>query len=188
MIGSRRAPAEMSYILFAFSEDFDTIASPFSIYRAMRKPGWLRSRGDRVVKSRPSKELFMSWQSVLATVAEAVLKAVNSPAVAASPSPTPAKAVGLDITATGLTAFVNFVGPIVRIVEGKGTFADDEDAANAVMNAIATFDPAAAPVITMIELAEPTFEAIVDLAKAGKITGGYPDIVGEENSTNFKDR
>ena len=131
----------------------------------------------------------MSWQSVLATVAEAVLKAVNSPAApAAAPAPTSGKPAGLDITATGLTAFVNFVGPIVRIVEGKGTFADDEAAANAVMNAIATFDPAAVPVVTMIELAEPTFEAIVGLVKSGTVTGGYPDIVGEENSTNFKDR
>jgi hypothetical protein len=126
-----------------------------------------------------------SWRSLVAIAAEAVLNAVGGgrPAVSSAPS-TPS----LSITSTGLTAFVNFAGPIVRIVEGNGTIDDDVTAANLVMQAIATFDPAAAPVITLIEMAEPAFEAIVGLAKSGGIQGGYPDIGAEENSTNFRDR
>ena len=132
-----------------------------------------------------------SWQSIVATVAEAVLNAVggtrSSPTPSPSPSPAPAPAT-LGISATGLTAFVNFAGPIVRVVEGKGTLADDVAAANAVMEAVATFDPAAAPIIDLIEMAEPTFEVIAGLVKSGVIQGGYPDIIGEENSRNFRDR
>ena len=74
------------------------------------------------------------------------------------------------------------------VVEGKGTLADDVAAANAVMEAVATFDPAAVPIISLIEMAEPTFEMIAGLVKSGAIQGGYPDIIGEENSTNFRDR
>ena len=51
-----------------------------------------------------------------------------------------------------------------------------------------TFDPAAAPIIDLIEMAEPTFEVIAGLVKSGAIQGGYPDIIGEENSANFRDR
>ena len=132
-----------------------------------------------------------SWQSIVASVAEAVLNAVggtrSSPTPSPSPSPAPAPAT-LGISATGLTAFVNFAGPIIRIVEGKGTLADDVAAANAVMEAVATFDPAAVPIISLIEMAEPTFEVIAGLVKSGAIQGGYPDIIGEENSRNFRDR
>jgi hypothetical protein len=128
-----------------------------------------------------------TWQSVVANVAEAVLNAVAGPRPTAAPSPAQATPA-LSITATGLAAFVNFAGPIVRIVEGKGTLADDESAANAVMGAIADIDPAAMPLVTMIELAEPAFGAIVELVKSGAIQGGQPDIIGEENATNFKDR
>ena len=134
-----------------------------------------------------------SWQSIVASVAEAVLNAVggtrSSPTPSPSPSPSPAPAPAtLGISATGLTAFVNFAGPIIRIVEGKGTLADDVAAANAVMEAVATFDPAAVPIISLIEMAEPTFEVIAGLVKSGAIQGGYPDIIGEENSRNFRDR
>jgi hypothetical protein len=124
----------------------------------------------------------MSWQAIVATVADAVLTAVRGKA--ATPSAPPS----LTITATGLSAFVSFVGPIVRIVEGKGTLTDDAAAANAVMDAIATFDPAALPVVTLIEMAEPAFGAIIGIAKSATITGGYPDIIGEENDRNFKNR
>jgi hypothetical protein len=128
-----------------------------------------------------------SWQSIVSTVAEAVLNAVGGTRSSPAPSPAPTLPT-LGISATGLTAFVNFAGPIVRVVEGKGTLADDVAAANAVMEAIATFDPAAAPIIGLIEMAEPTFEVIAGLVKSGAIQGGYPDIIGEENSTNFRDR
>jgi hypothetical protein len=132
-----------------------------------------------------------SWQTIVATAAEAVLKAIggtrSSPTRSPDPSPAPTLPT-LGISATGLTAFVNFAGPIVRVVEGKGTLADDVAAANAVMEAVATFDPAAVPIISLIEMAEPTFEVIAGLVKSGAIQGGYPDIIGEENSTNFRDR
>jgi hypothetical protein len=131
------------------------------------------------------------WQSIVTTVAEAVLNAVGGTRSAPPPSPDPSPAPALPtlgISATGLTAFVNFAGPIVRVVEGKGTLADDVAAANAVMEAVATFDPAAIPIISLIEMAEPTFEMIAGLVKSGVIQGGYPDIIGEENSTNFRDR
>jgi hypothetical protein len=130
-----------------------------------------------------------SWQSIAATVAEAVLKAVGGTRSSPPPAPDPAPTLPtLGISATGLTAFVNFAGPIIRVVEGKGTIADDVAAANAVMEAVATFDPAAVPIISLIEMAEPTFELIAGLVKSGAIQGGYPDIIGEENSTNFRDR
>ena len=130
-----------------------------------------------------------SWQSIVASVAEAVLNAVGGTRSSPNPAPTPAPAPAtLGISATGLTAFVNFAGPIIRIVEGKGTLADDVAAANAVMEAVATFDPAAVPIISLIEMAEPTFEVIAGLVKSGAIQGGYPDIIGEENSANFRDR
>jgi len=130
-----------------------------------------------------------SWQSIVASVAEAVLNAVGGTRSSPNPAPTPAPAPAtLGISATGLTAFVNFAGPIIRIVEGKGTLADDVAAANAVMEAVATFDPAAVPIISLIEMAEPTFEVIAGLVKSGAIQGGYPDIIGEENSRNFRDR
>jgi hypothetical protein len=130
-----------------------------------------------------------SWQSIVTTVAEAVLKAVGGTRSSPNPAPAPAPApVTFGISATGLTAFVNFAGPIIRVVEGKGTLADDVAAANAVMEAVATFDPAAVPVISLIEMAEPTFELIAGLVKSGAIQGGYPDIVGQENSPNFRDR
>jgi hypothetical protein len=128
-----------------------------------------------------------SWQSIVATVAEAVLKAVGGARSPPPPDPAPTLPT-LGISATGLTAFVNFAGPIIRVVEGKGTLADDVAAANAVMEAVATFDPAAVPIISLIEMAEPTFEMIAGLVKSGAIQGGYPDIIGEENSTNFRDR
>ncbi len=138
-----------------------------------------------------SLPLLTSWQSILTTVGKAVQNAVggsrSSPSSLPTPSPTPTLPT-LGISATGLTAFVNFAGPIIRIVEGKGTLTDDVSAANAVMEAVATFDPAAVPIISLIEMAEPTFELIAGLVKSGAIQGGYPDIIGEENSTNFRDR
>jgi hypothetical protein len=130
-----------------------------------------------------------SWQSIVETVAKAVLNAVGGTRSPPTPQPTPAPTLPtLGISATGLTAFVNFAGPIIRVVEGKGTLADDVAAANAVMEAVATIDPAAVPIISLIEMAEPTFELIAGLVKSGAIQGGYPDIIGEENSTNFRDR
>jgi hypothetical protein len=132
-----------------------------------------------------------SRQSIVATIAKAVLNVVDgrqsAPTLTPTPSPAPTLPT-LGISATGLTAFVNFAGPIIRVVEGKGTLADDVAAANAVMEAVATFDPAAVPIISLIEMAEPTFELIAGLVKSGAIQGGYPDIIGEENSTNFRDR
>ena len=127
----------------------------------------------------------MSWQTIVATVAEAVLNAVQP---ARSPARAPASSARVGVTATGLAAFVSFAGPIIRIVEGKGSLGDDVSAANAVMDAIATFDPAAAPFVALAQAAEPAFAAIVGLALAGGVTGGYPDIGAEENATNFKNR
>ncbi len=125
----------------------------------------------------------MSWLSIVATVGEAVRNAIGSARKATSPA-----SAQVSLSATGLTAFVQFAGPIVRIVEGKGTLADDAAAANAVLDAIATFDPAAVPLVKLIEMAAPAFDAIVGLAQTGAIRGGYPDIVSEENDQNFKNR
>ncbi len=130
----------------------------------------------------------MSWQSIVANVAQAVLGAVTPTKSTTTPASPPNTTPGLQITATGLTAFVNFAGPIVRIVEGKGTLTDDVAAANAVMTAIATFDPAAIPIVTLIETAEPAFEAIAALVKSGGVQGGYPDIGAEKNAINIRDR
>ena len=163
-----------------------TASNPTHTHHARQKPDTTPS-----VKANMSLTLPNSWQSIVATAAEAILNAVggtrSSPTASTDPSPNPSLST-LGISATGLTAFVNFAGPIVRVVEGKGTLADDVAAANAVMEAIATFDPAAAPIIDLIEMAEPTFEVIAGLVKSGVIQGGYPDIVGQENSTNIRDR
>ena len=72
-------------------------------------------------------------------------------------------------TAIGLTALVRVVGPIVRIFEGRGTLADDAQAANAVMDAVALIDPKLAPSIATIELAEAAFVGIVGAFKSGAI-------------------
>ncbi len=121
-----------------------------------------------------------AWRSLVVTAAQAVIGAVGG-----SPA---APATGAALSAAGLTAFVNLAGPVIRIVEGKGAIADDETAANAVLEAVATLDPASAPVIAMIQMAEPAFLAIVGLVQSGAIRGGYPDIGGEEASKNFKNR
>lgn len=78
------------------------------------------------------------------------------------------------LTAANVNAVVSLMGPIIRILEGKGTLTDDEAAANAVLDAVAFFDPAIAPIVAMIETAEPALAMIVALAKAGGITGGLP--------------
>lgn len=76
------------------------------------------------------------------------------------------------ITAVGLAAFVKLTAPLLRIIEGKGTIVDDEAAANAVMDAIALFDPAATPIIDLIEDAEPFIAAYIGGVQNGFITGG----------------
>ena len=139
--------------------------------------------------------MFKTGSALLRSLADSVAKALGaagSAPLAASPRPLAAfpPPLAANLTAVGLTAFVNFVAPIVHIVEGKGTLADDEEAANAVMDAIAALDPASAPVIAMIEAAEPVFAALVGLARTDgfHITGGYPDIVGMENDHKLNNR
>ncbi len=86
---------------------------------------------------------------------------------AKAPSPAPLTVPGrAQVTAAGVNAFVGFAAPFLRVLEGKGTLADDEAAANAVMDALAFIDPTAKPIVALIEDAEPAFAAIVALVKA----------------------
>jgi hypothetical protein len=131
--------------------------------------------------------IFENVSAILRSFTETLSKALAGGKTPLSPQPPLAAGI---LTASGLSAFVSFVAPLVHIVEGKGTLADDEEAANVVMDVITALDPASTPVIAMIEAAEPVFATLVSLATADgfHITGGYPDIVGMENDRNFKNR
>lgn len=78
------------------------------------------------------------------------------------------------VTAVGLAAFQKLVAPLLRIIEGQGTITDDVAAANAVMDAIALIDPAATPIIDLIQDFEPFIAAYISGVQNGFITGGMP--------------
>lgn len=72
-------------------------------------------------------------------------------------------------TVLGLTALVQLVAPVVRIVEGRGNLADDARLANTVMDAVALVFPKTAPAIATIELAEAAFLWLAGAVKSGAI-------------------
>ncbi len=77
-------------------------------------------------------------------------------------------------TVLGLTALVQVIRPVLRIVDGQGSLEDDAKLANLVMDAIAYEFPQTAGAISAVELAEPVFFWLVGAIKGGQITGGVP--------------
>ena len=88
------------------------------------------------------------------------------------------------ITAAGLAAFQKLAAPLLRIIEGKGTIDDDEAAANAVLDAVALFDPAAMPVIALVEEFEPFIVGYISMVKASPATAPTPDLFDGTESAN----
>ena len=84
----------------------------------------------------------------------------------------------------GLTALVRVVGPVERIVAGRGDLADDAMLANSVMDAIAMAFPQTSAVIADIELAEPAFLWLAARMQAAHVAGGWSDPHADENPDN----
>ena len=107
------------------------------------------------------------WRESLATGLRAAADALDGGSSAvASPHPS-------DL-ALGLTALVRLVGPLQRIVEGRGDLADDAALANSVMDAVALALPSAAPAVETIELAEGALLWIAGAVRSGRIAPAIP--------------
>jgi hypothetical protein len=99
---------------------------------------------------------------------------------AASPISSP---LGDLTTAAGASVAV-----LQKIHEQKLTFANAASFANAVQQILVDLGIEPGIVLEASKLLEAVAPVFVAAWRSGVISGGYPDIVGEENDTNFKNR
>jgi hypothetical protein len=121
----------------------------------------------------------MNWGGFLATGLRSLANVLagNGPGLA----PTGAAA---DVS-TGIGASIS----VLKEIEArKLTIGDAASFANAVQQILVDLDVEPGIVLSASKLLEAVAPALVGAWRSGIITGGYPDIVAQENDPNFKNR
>ncbi|HXT06233.1 MAG TPA: hypothetical protein VN715_04770 [Roseiarcus sp.] len=119
----------------------------------------------------------MSWGSLAATALHGLANVVGGKAVGpASPFGDVSTAVGASIS-------------VLKEVEARRlTFTDAETFANAVQQILVDLSIEPGIVLAASKLLEAVAPAFIGAWRSGIVTGGYPNIVAQENDSNFKNR
>lgn len=119
----------------------------------------------------------MSWGSLAATALRGLANVVSGAA------PAPASPAGDVSTAIGASISV-----LKEIETQKLTINDAESFANAVQQILVDLGIEPGIVLEASKLLEAVAPVFVGAWRSGIVTGGYPDIVAQENDPNFKNR
>ena len=121
----------------------------------------------------------MSWGSL----AVAAMRGLANVVGGAVPAPASESPVGDVSTAVGASISV-----LKEVETRKLTISDAESFANAVQQILVDLGIEPGIVLEASKLLEAVAPVFVGAWRSGVVTGGYPDIVAQENDPNFKNR
>ena len=139
--------------------------------------------------------MSLNFKGVAVTFLTATLRALGagvSPASNASPAARIAALSPSHCGALGSLLSLLPVNDLIALAEGNGSVDDVLDVAERGADLVRVAFPPAAIAAEEVKLGLEALQFLLDLAGVGpdpfKITGGYPDIMAEETSPNFKNR